>query len=101
MERASLKGGVSCAGGGRFVILNTHLEAFGRGTNIMERQVSKVLAELESLEHENLPWIIGGAFNLLPPGQGACLRPVERGSHIIPSAIIPMIDTSDRSASVS
>jgi endonuclease/exonuclease/phosphatase family metal-dependent hydrolase len=83
---------VPFAGGGRFVILNTHLEAFARGTNIMERQVGKVLAELELLDHENLPWIIGGDFNLLPPGQPVRLTPIERGSHTEPSAIIPMFE---------
>ncbi len=92
LKRAILKVEVPFAGGGRFVILNTHLEAFGRGTDIMERQVSKVLAELESLDRENLPWIIGGDFNLLPPGQGVRLTPEERGSHSDPSAIIPMFE---------
>jgi Metal-dependent hydrolase len=92
LKRAMLQLEVPFASGGRFVILNTHLEAFDRGTNIMERQVGKLLAELESLDREGLPWIIGGDFNLLPPGQCLRLTPEERGSHTDPSAIIPVFE---------
>lgn len=92
LKRAILKVEVPFASGGRFVILNTHLEAFDRGTNIMQRQVAKVLAELESLDRDNVPWIIGGDFNLLPPGQRVRLAPEARGRHSDPSAIIPIFE---------
>jgi endonuclease/exonuclease/phosphatase family metal-dependent hydrolase len=92
LKRAILKVEVPFAGSGCLVILNTHLEAFSRGTDIMERQVAKVQAELESLDRENLPWIIGGDFNLLPPGQSARLAPEARGKHTDPSAISPLFE---------
>jgi endonuclease/exonuclease/phosphatase family metal-dependent hydrolase len=92
LKRAILKVEVPFAEGGRFVILNTHLEAFSRGTDLMERQVGKVLAELAALDGENLPWIIGGDFNLLPPNQYAHLEPEARGRHSDPSAIIPLFE---------
>jgi endonuclease/exonuclease/phosphatase family metal-dependent hydrolase len=95
LKRAILKVEVPFAGSGCLVILNTHLEAFSRGTDIMERQVAKVLAELESLDRENLPWIIGGDFNLLPPGQSVRLAPEDRGKHIDPSAITPLFERYD------
>lgn len=90
LKRAILKVEVPLAGGGHFVVLNTHLEAFGRGTNITERQVGKVLAELDSLDCENLPWIVGGDFNLLPPGQR--LRLVPEQPHVDPSAMNPLFE---------
>ncbi|HZC35556.1 MAG TPA: endonuclease/exonuclease/phosphatase family protein, partial [Chthoniobacterales bacterium] len=91
-KRAILKVEIPLAGSRCFVVLNTHLEAFSRGTDIMERQVAKVLAELKSLDRQKLPWIIGGDFNLLPPGQYARLAPEARGKHTEPSAITPLFE---------
>jgi endonuclease/exonuclease/phosphatase family metal-dependent hydrolase len=87
LKRAILEAYVPMTDGGSFVILNTHLEAFARGTNIMERQIEKVLRRLAMLEELNVPWVIGGDFNLLPPGQWARLSPLSRGAHTDPSEI--------------
>lgn len=43
-------------------LLNTHLSAFAKGTDTMQRQVAKVLDVLDQLEDS---WVIGGDFNLL------------------------------------
>jgi endonuclease/exonuclease/phosphatase family metal-dependent hydrolase len=51
------------------VILNTHLDAFAQGDDTMQRQVDQVDAHLDSLTQAGNPWLIGGDFNLLPPGQ--------------------------------
>jgi endonuclease/exonuclease/phosphatase family metal-dependent hydrolase len=52
-----------------FVVLNTHLDAFAQGTDTMEKQVKEVKSILEKLTQEGHPWIVGGDFNLLPPGK--------------------------------
>jgi endonuclease/exonuclease/phosphatase family metal-dependent hydrolase len=51
-----------------FVALNTHLDAFAQGTDTMERQVAYLSARLAELEASNTPWVSGGDYNLLPPG---------------------------------
>lgn len=89
-KRAILEVEVALANGGTFVILNTHLEAFPKGSSVLERQIERVLGRLTSLEQLNRPWIIGGDFNLLPPGQWDRLSPAARGIHTDPSEISPV-----------
>jgi endonuclease/exonuclease/phosphatase family metal-dependent hydrolase len=50
------------------VVMNTHLDAFAQGTDTMERQVKSVGKLLSKLTQEGAAWILGGDFNLLPPG---------------------------------
>jgi endonuclease/exonuclease/phosphatase family metal-dependent hydrolase len=54
---------------GGLVVMNTHLDAFAQGTDTMERQVEAIRARLDKLESLGVPWVIGGDFNLLPPGE--------------------------------
>lgn len=67
-RRAILETRLPVAGGGHFYALNTHLDAFAHGTNVMEKQIQKVDAIISDIEKNNQPWAIGGDFNLLPPG---------------------------------
>ncbi len=90
LKRAILEVEIPLANGGLFVLLNAHLEGFPKGTNIMERQVKKLHLLLAALDELKLPWIIGGDFNLLPPGQLARLPPETRGLHTEPSEITPI-----------
>jgi len=68
-NRVILKASLKRKDGGEFVVLNTHLDAFVMGSDIMEQQVDKVDQILSSLDKNDIPWIIGGDFNLLPEGQ--------------------------------
>ena len=87
LKRAILEVELPLANGEFLTILNTHLEAFPKGTEVMERQIGKVLQRLNQLTQANQPWILGGDFNLLPPGQSARLTPQSRGIHREPSEI--------------
>lgn len=48
-------------------LLNTHYDAWGEGTNVMRGQVAVTRARLEALDAADIPWVLGGDFNLLPP----------------------------------
>jgi endonuclease/exonuclease/phosphatase family metal-dependent hydrolase len=50
-------------------VLNTHLDAFAQGTDTLEKQVQEIESILENNDKEGHPWVIGGDFNLLPPGR--------------------------------
>jgi endonuclease/exonuclease/phosphatase family metal-dependent hydrolase len=78
--------------GKKFVVLNTHLDAFAQGTNTMQKQVEKISQLLDFMTQEGLPWIIGGDFNLLPPGQFELLAPYERQNFVKPSELIKLTD---------
>jgi endonuclease/exonuclease/phosphatase family metal-dependent hydrolase len=91
-KRAILEVEIPLANGKTLAILNTHLEAFPKGTNVMERQVERLLCRLESLDKQHLAWILGGDFNLLPPGQSALLSHEARGLHREPTEIRPIYE---------
>jgi endonuclease/exonuclease/phosphatase family metal-dependent hydrolase len=87
LKRAILEVELPVANGEVLTILNTHLEAFPKNTNVMERQIRKVLERLDWLSAQDQPWILAGDFNLLPPGQSDRLTPEARGIHREPSEI--------------
>jgi endonuclease/exonuclease/phosphatase family metal-dependent hydrolase len=87
LKRAILEVEIPCGDGGVLAVLNTHLDAFPNGTDVMERQVSKLSRFLTHLDEQKRPWIIGGDFNLLPPGQRARLPVETRVAYAEPSAI--------------
>ncbi len=69
IRRAILETHLPVDGGGDFVVLNTHLDAFAQGTDTMQRQVALTRDHLDDLTDGDTPWVIGGDFNLLPPGR--------------------------------
>ena len=87
LKRAILEVEIPLTNGRTLMLLNTHLEAFPKGTDVMERQIEKLLWRLKALDDQNLTWIAGGDFNLLPPGQSARLTPQDRGIHREPTEI--------------
>ena len=94
-KRAILEVELTLANGETFVILNTHLEPFPKRTNVLERQIETVLWRLNTLDQLKRFWILGGDFNLLPPGQWARLPAAARISHSEPSEISPVFQRYD------
>ena len=66
LKRAILETRLPQTNGRPLAILNTHLESFGRGTQVMQRQIDQVQSLLSQLSREGIPWVIGGDFNLIP-----------------------------------
>ena len=67
-KRAVLEARLPVSDGSEFAAMSTHLDAFAQGNNTMERQVAQVKNLLDRLSAQKLGWVIGGDFNLLPPG---------------------------------
>jgi endonuclease/exonuclease/phosphatase family metal-dependent hydrolase len=66
-KRAVLEARLPMVGGGEFVVLCTHLEAFAQGSNTMAREVQQVDNILSRLSRQRVSWVLGGDFNMLPP----------------------------------
>lgn len=77
-KRAVLEVRFPVQGAKDFVVMTTHLDAFAQGSNTMERQVAQVRSLLDGLSAAGNPWIIGGDFNLLPPGPSYTLLPSDQ-----------------------
>lgn len=69
LKRALLVNYLPIRGGGQLAVINTHLDAFAQGDDTMQRQVAMIDQQLQALNAAKTPWVIGGDFNLLPPGQ--------------------------------
>jgi len=81
LKRAVLEARMPVEGGRDFVALCTHLDAFAQGTDTMGRQVGQVKTILDGLDRERLPWVIGGDFNLLPPGRAYASLPARQQAY--------------------
>lgn len=68
-KRAVLDSHLPTTNGKTLRVLNTHLEAYSQGSNLMQYQVNKIKSLLETLEKAQIPWLLGGDFNLLMPGR--------------------------------
>lgn len=68
LRRAILETRLPVAGAPDLVVLNTHLDAFAQGSDTMQRQVAEARQLVDGLTEQGLPWVLGGDFNLLPPG---------------------------------
>lgn len=66
-QRALLESHIETNQGNSLALINTHFDAWGAGTGIMERQIAATEALLQSLDNEGVPWVLGGDLNLLPP----------------------------------
>lgn len=74
-------------GANELAVLNTHLSAFAKNTGTSERQINQIDAHLQLLNKAKTPWVIGGDFNLLPPGAYPLLAEDQRIHHDVESAI--------------
>jgi endonuclease/exonuclease/phosphatase family metal-dependent hydrolase len=86
LKRAILEVRLPVAGGVDFVALNTHLDAFAQGTDTMQRQVALVGSTLRELTEARNPWVIGGDFNLLPPGPQYANLPIDQRVYYQPQS---------------
>lgn len=78
LQRALLVSYLPLRGGGQLAAINTHLDAFAQGDTTMRKQVAMTASLLDRLQAAGTPWLLGGDFNLLPPGQYAQLAPAQR-----------------------
>lgn len=67
LKRCLLTATVSLADGRALHVATTHLSAFSHGDGTLARQIDAVEAWMSSRPPE-CPWVLGGDFNLLPPG---------------------------------
>lgn len=65
--RAILETLIELPSGVRIAALNTHFDAWGEGTGVMQKQVALTHSRLKQLDASNTPWVLGGDLNLLPP----------------------------------
>lgn len=91
-KRAILEARLPLTDGRELAVMNTHYEAFTRGTDISQREVAATMTHLQNLTAQGTPWIIGGDFNLLPPGQYERIAPDSQKYYNHPTEITPLYE---------
>jgi endonuclease/exonuclease/phosphatase family metal-dependent hydrolase len=91
-KQAILEARLPVENGQDFALLTTHLEVANRGTEVMQKQVAAVMERLDSLNQEGYAWLIGGDFNLLPPGQFDRLQEDQKSSFRAETELKPLFD---------
>jgi endonuclease/exonuclease/phosphatase family metal-dependent hydrolase len=92
-KRAIQEAVLPIEGGQNLYVMNTHLDAFAQGTNTMEKQVLYTQKLLETKSNEGQTWLLGGDFNLLPPGKSYELADAEVKKYYKPlSEIAPLFN---------
>ena len=72
LKRAIQEVKIPTQGGDTIVLLNTHLSAFSaEGSSVMQKQVERIKKRIEAIEKTGNRWLLGGDFNVLPPGQAS------------------------------
>ncbi|MFC5697842.1 endonuclease/exonuclease/phosphatase family protein [Pseudomonas sp. GCM10022186] len=80
-KRALLVSYLPIRGGGRLAAINTHLDALADDQKTLERQVAMTRGLLDQLQAEGMPWVLGGDFSQLPPGQYERLADAQRSRY--------------------
>ncbi len=91
-KQAILEARLPVKNGQDFALLTTHLEVANRGTEVMQKQVAAVIERLDALDLDGFAWLIGGDFNLLPPGQFDRLRADQKSSFRAETELKPLFD---------
>lgn len=92
-KRAILESSIATTKGPPLHVLNTHLEAYSQGSDLMQQQVQITSQLLQILETNQIPWVLGGDFNLLMPGKSYLdLSPTQRTLYQEESELHLLID---------
>ncbi len=88
LKRAVLEVELSRKGGKNLLVFNTHLTAFAHGSDVRKRQIDEISSLLTERENEDFPWVLGGDFNLRPPGsengRGEVIKPLFENYQAVP-----------------
>ena len=91
-KRAILEARLPVENSQDFALLTTHLEVANRGTEVMQKQIDAVIERLDSLNQDGYAWLIGGDFNLLPPGQFDQLQENQKNNFRATTELKPLFD---------
>jgi len=89
-KRAILETRLPVAGTRDFMALNTHLEVSTQGTDVKQAEITQIDVHLAQLNRSGQPWVLGGDFNLLPPGQYPRLRADQQNTYWSDTELAPL-----------